>query len=424
VKERVLVAALDDGRHEPWESWMAEMEGLVAAAGGAVVGVVVQRRERPFPGTFFGRGKVEEIRAAVAAHAADVVVVANDLSPGQGAALEEAVGCRVVDRTELILDIFARRAKTREGKLQVELAQLAYRLPRLAGRGVMLSRLGGGIGTRGPGETKLEVDRRRIEARMAHLREEIRAIARHRAVLRQGRAGVLKGALVGYTNAGKSSLLEALTEAYAGAEDQLFATLDPTARRVRLLGNIPLVLTDTVGFVRDLPHELVAAFQATLEEVRAADFLIHVVDASSPQRDVEIQAVEEVLRSLGVEGYPTVMAYNKMDLVPPSERALPPGAVGISALRREGLDELRRAILGALRRHIVEVGVRLDTDGGEAAAWLYRHGDVAGRRTLPGGGEEIVARLRREDAARFRALFPRAELIITQRMAAEEERRA
>lgn len=397
------MALLDDGQHVPFSYWAAEMQRLVEAAGGAVVATVVQRRQRPDGLLLFGPGKVAELGSMVRRSLAQAVVVSARLSPVQKRNLEDRIGCPVLDRTECILEIFADRAESREGKLQVELAELIYRLPRLKGQGPEMSRLGGGIGTRGPGETELEVERRRVMARMARIRRELKEIARRRQELRQGRREVLRGALVGYTNAGKSSLLEALGEHYVGAEDRLFATLDPRARRVRLLGNVPMVLTDTVGFLRDLPPELIHAFHATLEEVREADFLIHVVDASSPDRDEQVEAVEQVLGELGVAHYPTVLVYNKADLLPPGEeRFLPRGAVLVSAKRREGLERLAGPLRSVLADRLRELSVRLPFEAVEVATWLRRRGQVLGEQVDP-EGMTLLVRLLAEDADRLAA---------------------
>jgi len=338
--ERVILIGVDDR--------LDELAELVRSAGGQVVGCVVQRLERPVPATYIGTGKAKEARALAFELDADLVVVDDELTPAQARNLEELLELPVIDRTQLILDIFAQRARTKEGKLQVELAQLTYQLTRLAGSGAALSRLGGGIGTRGPGETKLETDRRRIRRRIAMIRRQLEDVRRTRAVQRAGRrrTGLPVIALVGYTNAGKSTLMNALTRAGVLAENRLFATLDPTVRRLTLAPGRDALLIDTVGFLRKLPHQLVAAFRATLEEVQEADVLVHVVDASQPDAEEQMAAVEAVLDELGALGKPMVIALNKLDAVPDPKgvRELArnmPAAVAISAKTGVGLDRLR-----------------------------------------------------------------------------------
>lgn len=328
-----------------------EMKELTLSAGGEVVDVTEAPVERPSPSHYVREGKLAEIRGKVEKGKADLLIFNIDLSPVQARNIEEAVGVRAVDRTGLILDIFARRASSREGKLQVEMAQLTYLLPRLVGHGTILSRLGGGIGTRGPGEQKLEVDRRRIRERIAKLKEELQRIARHRSLIREGRRqkDFYVVAIVGYTNAGKSTLLNALTGAQAFVEDKLFATLDPLTRRDRHNGRYEILFTDTVGFLRDLPHGLVEAFRSTLEEVAEANYLIHVLDAASPYREEQKRAVEETLKAIGAGGKPTLLALNKIDLLSSEERKELhlrfPSALLISAQQAVGLDSLRERLL-------------------------------------------------------------------------------
>ncbi|MDD4237474.1 MAG: GTPase HflX [Desulfotomaculaceae bacterium] len=332
---------------------LEELARLVDTAGAEVLSQLTQKRSRPDPATFLGSGKAEEVAELCRSLGVDLVIFDRELSPRQGRNLEEITGVRVIDRTQLILDIFARRARTSEGKVQVELAQLNYLLPRLTGKGVELSRLGGGIGTRGPGETKLEVDRRRIRQRINDLKEELENVKKHRDLLRRGRqeAPIPLLSLVGYTNAGKSTILRMLTGADVLVEDKLFATLDPTTRRVILPNNEAVLLTDTVGFIQRLPHHLVAAFRATLEEVVEADLLLHVVDASHPNANGQIEAVNQVLESLGASAKPALMVYNKIDLVDKAE--LPragddPPAVFISALSGQGAAGLLLAAVDKL----------------------------------------------------------------------------
>ena len=319
-KEKVIIAGLHTGSrdhiNDTTEESMRELSELVDTAGGEVVGEMVQNRPMPDSGTYFGEGKLEELKAAVEALDATLVVFDDELSPIQLRNISDNLGVRVLDRSMLILDIFAMRARSGEGKLQVELAQLKYQLPRLRGMGLELSRMGGGIGTRGPGETKLESDRRHIRTRIAALEEQIREIKKHRELLRKRRHkdGHITGAIVGYTNAGKSTLLNRLTDAGVFAEDKLFATLDTTSRAITLSDNRQIILIDTVGFIRKLPHYLIEAFKSTLEEAADADFVIHVIDASSTEADNRITVVDEVLDEIGAGGKPVINVYNKCDL--------------------------------------------------------------------------------------------------------------
>ncbi len=361
---------------------MEELGQLARSAGAAVIGSVIQEKPRLDPATLVGSGKVEEIARLADEKAADVVLFDLELSPVQQRNLESAVHRKTLDRTQLILDIFARRARTREGRLQVELAQLDYLLPRLAGKGVLLSRLGGGIGTRGPGETKLETDRRRIRQRIQSIKREIDRVRRTRRTRQRGRtrreAPVV--ALVGYTNAGKSTLFSALTRAETAASDQLFMTLDPLVRRARLASGQEALLVDTVGFIQKLPHSLVVAFRATLEEVTEADLLLHVMDASAEDMAERETAVDEVLAEIGADERPRIEVLNKVDQVGPERRrALQdarPEAVLVSARTGEGLADLRDALVRRLE--LVPTNVRLRFAAGEtrAIAGLYTAGRV------------------------------------------------
>jgi GTP-binding protein HflX len=342
----------------------------------------VQERSRPDPATLIGRGKVKELADACEEAGADLVVFDDDLSPAQQRNVEDAVGRKTVDRTQLILDIFALRARTREGRLQVELAQLSYMLPRLAGKGVLLSRLGGGIGTRGPGETKLETDRRRIRQRIAQVRREIESVRRERHTRREARtrtdAPVV--ALVGYTNAGKSTLFNALTRGGAAVSDKLFMTLDPLVRKVRLGGGRDFLVVDTVGFIQKLPHSLVAAFRATLEEVVEADLLLHVVDASTPEVDEREAAVLSVLKEIGADERPQLLVLNKADLAPEGrgEALLQArdGAVLVSALSGIGLPGLLDTVAARLDLAAQRVTLRFRTSELRAIAGVYATGRV------------------------------------------------
>lgn len=391
-EEKAFLVALQLPREDDreLEECLDELAHLAETAGARVVGRLVQKMRRPDPATLLGRGKVrDELLPACRELGVDLVISEKDLTPAQVRNLEEELGVRVIDRTQLILDIFARRARTKEGKLQVELAQLEYLYPRLTGRGAELSRLGGGIGTRGPGETKLETDRRRIKKRITDLRRELEEVRRHRHVLRAGRRDVplFLVALVGYTNAGKSTLMNALTGAGVLVEDKLFATLDPTTRRLVLPNREEVLLTDTVGFIRRLPHHLVAAFRATLEEVTEADLLLHVVDAANPAYPTQVAAVEEVLASLGAAAKPTILVYNKMDKAGGSFCPLPGRDpwVAVSALTGEGIGSLLEAIMKVLEERRVRREFLVPYHRGDVLSLLYEKGEVLSRRDTPGG---------------------------------------
>src|SRR5688500_4495759 len=347
-KERAALVGLRTGsaRRVDADQSLDELAGLADAAGAAVVLRMLQERQKPDSATFIGSGKVASLAAACAEADVDVVIFDNELTPAQLGQLGDRLDRKVIDRTQLILDIFARRAKTREGKWQVELAQLKYLLPRLAGSGTALSRLGGGIGTRGPGETKLETDRRRIRQRIQQISAAIDEVRRRRAQLRERRQkqSIPTVSLVGYTNAGKTTLFNLLTRETAEANDALFVTLDPLVRRVRLPDRRELLVSDTVGFIERLPHTLVAAFRATLEEVSEADLVLHVIDAASPEREGHVAAVRAVLDEVGATDVELVEVYNKCDLLTADERRrlqiADASALCVSALTREGLDNL------------------------------------------------------------------------------------
>ena len=344
-QERVILFAASTNASDDTEESVEELRELVKTAGAETVGVVIQNRENIHPGTYLGKGKIQELKEMVWESGATGVVCDDELSPAQLKNLEDALDTKVMDRTMIILDIFAARAKTREGKIQVELAQLRYRAVRLVGLRNSLSRLGGGIGTRGPGETKLEVDRRRIHERISQLKSELQDVERHRDVVRKQReqSGTLTAAIVGYTNAGKSTLLNKLTGAGILAEDKLFATLEPTTRALTLPGGEKVLLTDTVGFIRKLPHHLVEAFKSTLEEARYCDVILHVVDCSNPQMDMQMHVVYETLRRLDIKDKEIITVFNKVDRPDADTACRDMSAdykVKLSAKTGEGIEEL------------------------------------------------------------------------------------
>lgn len=351
IEERVILVGVQVNDGEDTEESLDELEELAETAGASTVGKVIQNREAIHPGTYIGKGKIEEIRGLIYATDATGIICDDELSPAQLNNLERELECKVMDRTLLILDIFAARAVTSEGKIQVELAQLRYRAARLVGLRASLSRLGGGIGTRGPGEKKLETDRRLIRTRITALKEELRQVEKHRNLIRSSRSrgNIKTAAIVGYTNAGKSTLLNKLTGSEVLSEDKLFATLDPTTRQLSLSDGQQILLTDTVGFIRKLPHHLVEAFKSTLEEAKFADYIIHVVDAANPQAELQMHVVYETLRELGAEGKKTITLFNKQDIAGGESlrdfRA--DHTLKISARTGEGLEELKK-ILGDL----------------------------------------------------------------------------
>ncbi len=352
--ERVILVGVSQQDGDDAEDSVAELAELVETAGAVVVGTLIQKRENIHPGTYVGTGKVSELEELIEETGATGIVCDDELSPAQLKNLEEALKTKVMDRTLIILDIFAARASTSEGKIQVELAQLKYRLSRLSGLGCSLSRLGGGIGTRGPGEKKLEMDRRLINSRVAQLNRELKEVQRHREVNRQQRkrSGIPVVAVVGYTNAGKSTLLNHLTNAEVLEEDKLFATLDPTTRILELTNNQKVLMTDTVGFIRKLPHHLIDAFRSTLEEAKYADIILHVVDASNPQMDKQMYIVYDTLRNLEVEGKKIITAFNKTDRIgqpEPLHDFRAERTVHISAKYGDGLEDLKNILEEILR---------------------------------------------------------------------------
>jgi GTP-binding protein HflX len=383
-----------------------ELTGLVETAGAVVVGRITQKRHAPDAATYIGHGKVDELKQLVGAADADVVIFDNDLSPGQIRNLEESLGVKVLDRTEVILDIFSSRAQTHEARLAVELAQLEYSLPRLKGMWSHLSRMKMGVGMRGPGEKQLETDRRLAEKRIRDLRRDLEAIQRRKEREVAARHDRMTVSLVGYTNAGKSTLMNVLTDAGVLAENKLFATLDTRTRRWQLPGWGPVLLSDTVGFIRDLPHNLIASFKATLEEARQADLLLHVADASSPTALDQISAVYEVLRELGIEEKDTLLVLNKVDQVTDvgrlqSIRSLYPSAIAISARNGDGLAKLTAAVSDALSQDFLDLEIRFDVSNGRLLAFLAKYGEVLSR-TFSGDRAIVHCRLSRKHLGTIR----------------------
>uniref|UniRef100_UPI003FEE2AA1 GTPase HflX n=1 Tax=Agathobacter sp. TaxID=2021311 RepID=UPI003FEE2AA1 len=360
IEEKVILVGVSEQEGDDAEDSVTELAELVKTAGATVVGTLIQKRETIHPGTYVGTGKVEEIALLIAQTGATGIVCDDELSPAQLRNLENMLDTKVMDRTLIILDIFAARATTSEGKIQVELAQLKYRLSRLSGLGKTMSRLGGGIGTRGPGEKKLEIDRRLINDRIAQLNRELKEVVKHREITRAKRAKseVPVVAIVGYTNAGKSTLLNHLTDAEVLEEDKLFATLDPTTRMLELDGHQQVLLTDTVGFIRKLPHHLIEAFKSTLEEAKYADYIFHVVDASNPQMDKQMHIVYETLDHLGVKNKKMVTLFNKMDQrteEEPLQDFRADHILQISAANNQGLDEIKALLQEMLREDKVYI---------------------------------------------------------------------
>ena len=405
--EKTILAGLDAGvfskEETATEESMAELEALLETAGGTCVGMLLQSRPTPDPHSFLGEGKAEELRQAVEATGADMVIFDNDLSPSQIRSLEQITGVTVIDRSALILDIFAQRAKTKEGRLQVELAQYQYLLPRLSGMGASLSRQGGGIGTRGPGETRLETDRRHIRARISRLQQELKEVRRIRSVQRQRREknSVPVVALIGYTNAGKSTLLNALTGAGIPANNRLFDTLDTTTRRLRVSDTLEVLLSDTVGFIAKLPHHLVEAFQATLEELQYADLLLHVIDASDPNREDHMAVVEKLAAELAPQGVPMIEVYNKADLI--ERQFIPTGKnrIAISAASGTGLDKLLSMIDQKLDTGVRRLQLLLPYSAAGELDRLHREARVFSVE-YENDGIRVDAALNREQQGRYR----------------------
>jgi GTPase len=391
---------------EEVESNLDELSRLIDTAGADVAARVVQRRQEPDPATYIGKGKAAEVHEVSEAVDCDTVVFDDELTPAQQRNLEKILGRTAIDRTAVILDIFAQNAHTDVGKAQVELAQLRYRLPRLRGRGITLSQQAGRIGGRGPGETQLEVDRRRVLRRMTKLESELKAMSRARQTERKARrrSRLPSVSIVGYTNAGKSTLLNRLTDAGVLVENRLFATLDPRTRRMKLPGGESVLLSDTVGFVRKLPHQLVEAFRSTLEEVAESDMLIHVVDAAAPDPEAQIEAVHTVLREIGAGELPQLLAFNKADTAPLEAKRLVerhPGSVLMAAATGEGIDELLRTLGDRLRALATVVELLVPFERGDVVAAVHREGEVL-VQSHEEAGTRIRARLDAVGASRFR----------------------
>ncbi len=386
MSERAILIGMEWGRNDSlWtvDDSLEELKQLADTAGATVIKKFIQKRPKPDPAFFIGRGKVQELALYAQQENIDLCIFDDELSPAQQRNIESVMGIRILDRTALILDIFAQRARTNEGKLQVELAQLQYTLPRIMGKGLMLSRLGGGIGTRGPGETKLEVDRRRIRDRIAFIKEQIEKVKAVRSLHRSKRKknNVFEVSLVGYTNAGKSTLLNTLTNSDIYAKDQLFATLDPTTRQLTLPNKQEIIITDTVGFIQRLPHQLIAAFRSTLEVVTEADLLVHVIDVSHELYKEQAAAVHEVLKEIGAETKPVITVYNKIDKLPPESKladrlALEEDTVCISAAKKLNLETLQQMIETHLKSKAVEVTLCIPYAETAKAAQLHETANV------------------------------------------------
>ncbi|MDD3089146.1 MAG: GTPase HflX [Candidatus Omnitrophica bacterium] len=393
-KERAILVTVEEVGRSDWKAAdrSEELERLASSCGVEIVANEISRRKDITPNLFIGRGKVEELSGLVEELEADVVIFSDDLSPSQQRNLDDMLKAKTIDRTQLILDIFARRAVTNEGKVQVELAQLLYLLPRLGGKGIELSRLGGGVGTRGPGEQKLEVDRRKIRARISRLKRELSDITGHRDVIRTQRHkfSMLTVALVGYTNSGKSTLFNALTGSDVTAKDQLFSTLDPTVRKMTLSNNQTVLLADTVGFVNDLPHHLVESFKATLEEVVNADLIFHVLDISAENRDLRAASVMKVIEELGLTKKPLVTVLNKCDLMPdPLDRERIAREfdkpIVVSALKSEGLGDINDRIVRHIQRDMEDMELDIPHKHYSVMNLLKEHGSVVEEKYTENG---------------------------------------
>ena len=390
IEEKVILVGVDTGGAESEESSLDELAELARTAGAQVAGRLIQARESIHPGTYIGKGKLSELKDLLWETDSTGIICDDELTSAQIGNLEEELSCKVIDRTLLILDIFAARAVSGEGKIQVELAQLRYRASRLSGLGRSLSRLGGGIGTRGPGEKKLEMDRRLIRERISRLKKELRDVERHRELIRNQRSqsGMKTAALVGYTSAGKSSIENALTDAGIPEDAMLFSTLDTTTRGLMLDGTQEILVTDTVGFIRKLPHHLVEAFRSTLEEAAYADIILHVVDVSNPQMDTQMHVVYETLRQLGAEGKPVVTLFNKQDLLdePGVQRDFRADySIPTSARTGEGLDELKHALLEIIRRDQIYIERLYDFADAGKIQLIRSRGQLVSEEYVPEG---------------------------------------
>ena len=408
AREKAILVAVKLPHSDGWppEDSLKELALLVNTAGADVLDTMIQARTQPDPAIFIGEGKVEQVARRVSELKANLVVFDDDLTPAQARNLERAIDAKIIDRSGLILDIFARRAKTREAKTQVELAQLQYLLPRLTRQWTHLSRQEGGIGTRGPGETQLEVDRRRVRKRIADLSTTLKRIAKRRDVRREKRRREFTAALVGYTNTGKSTLLNALSRADIYTENKLFATLDPTTRAVQLNGGKKILITDTVGLIRKLPHHLIASFHSTLDELVVTDLLLHIIDISHEKFEEQMKAVSGVLVELGAHTRPLMLVFNKIDKVARFPELMArvrreyPRAVFISALREEGMEQLAEELLRHFDQQMIELILHLPLSNPKLLSQIYSTGEVLERRDHP---TEISLRvkLRREDAQRL-----------------------
>ena len=388
--EKVILVGVSLSDQDDTKESLEELKDLVSTAGAETVGMVIQNREQQHPGTYVGKGKIEELKSMIWELRATGIVCDDELSPAQMKNLQDELDVKVMDRTLIILDIFAARASTSEGKIQVELAQLKYQQTRLAGFGKAMSRLGGGIGTRGPGEKKLEMDRRLIKSRIAQLNRELKDVKKHREVTREqrSRSHIPVAAIVGYTNAGKSTLLNTLTGAGILAEDKLFATLDPTTRDLKLPSGQEILMTDTVGFIRKLPHHLIEAFKSTLEEAKYADMILHVVDASNPQMDGHMQVVYDTLRQLGVSDKKVITLFNKQDLCTDKEQLRDFQAdhvLQISAKNGQGLEELKELLADVLREGQIYIERLVPYDQAGSIARIRKYGQVVQEEFLAEG---------------------------------------
>jgi GTPase len=421
-RERAILVGAPLKRHsaEAAAEHLEELARLADTAGAEIAGELVQRLDSPHPRYYLGEGKAEELRALAEEKQATLIIFDEELSPAQGKNLEEFLGCRILDRAELILDIFATRARTAEAKMQVELAQLQYLLPRLTRMWAHLSRVRGGIGMRGPGETQLETDRRMINQKISRLKEDLERVGRQRATQRKGRGSAFQAALVGYTNAGKSSLLRTLSGADVFVEDRLFATLDATTRATELGEGYTCLLTDTVGFIRKLPHHLVASFRATLEEAGDADILLHVIDVSHPMWEDQKEVVDEVLEDLHLREKPTILVFNKVDRLTHEEEEIwrrrvageyPQPTAFVSTIESGGVEPLRELLRERIREANPEVRISLPQSQGGLLAEIYREGEVLARDDQDGA---VVVRAR-VPAATLGRLKSRPEVQVSER---------